>query len=206
MKFEKLTENKIRIILTMHDLEINNIDFKSVITSNQSSQDLLNILLGKAEKEVGFVANDSRLLVEAIASTDGSFIFTITKLNHDFLQTAQKKRLTLKKKMVCSSENMIFKFKSFNDFSNFCTYISGINCYNFEYFSKNVILYFYKDAYYLCVLKVDSSFKNIAYVLSEFAIPVNFTPSFEGILAEHGKLIFKKDAIKKYIKSFKKYS
>ena len=80
MKIEKLTENKIRIILNIEDLETNNIDFESVLNNTPETQTLILSILNQAEKEVGFYTKDSKILIEALASFDGNFIFTITKL------------------------------------------------------------------------------------------------------------------------------
>lgn len=54
MKIEKLTENKIRIILDMQDLQEKNIDLHSFMSDSLESQDLFYDMLDKAEKEVRF--------------------------------------------------------------------------------------------------------------------------------------------------------
>ncbi|MCL2355524.1 MAG: adaptor protein MecA, partial [Oscillospiraceae bacterium] len=58
MKFEKLTENKIRIILNLDDLHEKNIDFHSFMSNSLESQDLFFDMLEKAEKEIGFNTRD----------------------------------------------------------------------------------------------------------------------------------------------------
>ena len=70
MKFEKLTENKIRITLNIEDLEEKNIDFHSFMSSSLESQDLFLDMLEKAEKEIGFITKDYKLIIEAIATSD----------------------------------------------------------------------------------------------------------------------------------------
>lgn len=54
MKIEKLTENKIRIILDMQDLQEKNIDLHSFMSDSLESQDLFYDMLDRAEKEVRF--------------------------------------------------------------------------------------------------------------------------------------------------------
>ncbi len=54
MKIEKLTENKIRIILDIQDLKEKNIDLHSFMSDSIESQDLFYDMLDKAEKEVRF--------------------------------------------------------------------------------------------------------------------------------------------------------
>ena len=75
MKFEKLTENKIRIILNMEDLQEKNVDFHSFMSSSIESQDLFFDMLEKAEEEIGFITRDYKLIIEAIATSDRNFYF-----------------------------------------------------------------------------------------------------------------------------------
>ena len=67
MQIEKLTENKIRIILNLDDLKENNIDLHSFMSSSLETQDLFYNMLAKAEKEIGFKTKDYKLMIEAIA-------------------------------------------------------------------------------------------------------------------------------------------
>lgn len=67
MRIEKLTENKIRITLSLDDLEEQNIDLHTFMSSSVESQDLFYNMLDKAEKEVGFKTKDYKLMIEAIA-------------------------------------------------------------------------------------------------------------------------------------------
>ena len=96
MKIEKITENKIRIILNMDDLEENNIDLHSFMSNPVDSQNLFIDILDKAEHEVGFSTKDCKILIEAIASSDGHFVFTITKYKSDQdTSKPKKKNLTI---------------------------------------------------------------------------------------------------------------
>ena len=67
MRIEKITENKIRIILNLHDLEEKNIDLHTFMSSSIESQDLFYDMLDKAEKEIGFKTQNYKLLIEALA-------------------------------------------------------------------------------------------------------------------------------------------
>ena len=79
MKIEKLTENKIRIVFNIEDLEERNINLDALLNNSPESQSLILSILNKAESEVGFYAKDSAILVEAFSFPEGIFIFTITK-------------------------------------------------------------------------------------------------------------------------------
>ena len=75
MKFEKLTENQIRIILNIEDLREKDIDFHSFMSNSLESQDLFLDMLEKAEEEIGFNTKDYKLIIEAIASSDRKLYF-----------------------------------------------------------------------------------------------------------------------------------
>ena len=79
MKIEKLTEDKIRVIVNSEDLKNNNLDYQTIMEKPIESQKLFLEMLLKAEKEVGFYTEGCKLLVEAFSSSDGLFVFTITK-------------------------------------------------------------------------------------------------------------------------------
>ena len=70
MKFEKLSENKIRIILTVQDLAEKEIDFHVFMSNSIESQSIFIDMLNKAEKEVGFNTEDCRIMIEALALKD----------------------------------------------------------------------------------------------------------------------------------------
>ena len=83
MKIEKLTENKIKITLNIDDLDENNINLHSFMANSFETQDLFYTILDKAEKEVGFITDNYKLMIEALSSSDGTFILTITRLKQE---------------------------------------------------------------------------------------------------------------------------
>lgn len=80
MQIEKLTENKIRIILNLDDLKENNIDLHSFMSSSIETQDLFFNMLDKAEKEIGFKTKDYKLMIEAIAVPERKLHFNCNSL------------------------------------------------------------------------------------------------------------------------------
>ena len=71
MKIEKLTDNKIRIIIDLDELSEKNIDVNSLIKNNDTAHVLFQTILNEAEKQVGFKVQNCKLLVEAFSTTDG---------------------------------------------------------------------------------------------------------------------------------------
>ena len=80
MKIEKLNEDKIRITLNLEDLKEKDIDFHAFMSNSIESQEIFLDMLEEAEKEVGFVTEDYRIMIEALAMADGNFILTVTRL------------------------------------------------------------------------------------------------------------------------------
>lgn len=80
MKFEKLSENKIKITLTSQDLKDKNIDFHSFMSNPLEKQDLFLDILEEAEEEIGFEFKDYPVRIEALAMANGEFIVTVTRL------------------------------------------------------------------------------------------------------------------------------
>lgn len=203
MKIEKLTENKIRIVLNIDDLIEKNIDLHSFLANSEASQNFLNDILNKAEQEVGFVTKDCKIMIEALASSDGVFVFTITKFA-PFV--SEKKRIKTKRRTVdISSNKVIYSFSSFEEFCNLCENMNKVFIDDIKYISKDISLYLYNDTYYLVVNNINTEFpklKNFYAIISEFATLVNYSNSFEAKLLEHGKVIISKNAIKKGITYF----
>ena len=114
MKIEKITENKIRIILSLSDLEEEHIDLHSFMSNSAESQALFCSLLSKAEKEVGFHTKDYKLMIEAIAIPEGNFILTVTRLPE---KEQSKKQVKIKRKTsVINNSLVIYSFNSFDDY------------------------------------------------------------------------------------------
>ena len=195
MKFEKITDVKIKIVLSIQDLELNNVSAENIFSNSTSSQKLLQNILNKAEKEIGFETGDSKLLVEAIMSSDIEYTFTITKLDD--------KQLYLEK----NSNSFIFKFNYFDDFVALCNFLKNFSFLCLNDISKNFSLIYYNNTYYLKFLKTKDYSIVIDYVknfFNEFGEDVSNSANIDGFLNEYGKVIFSKDAISKCLYSFEK--
>lgn len=183
MKFQKLTDTKIRIIFNLEDMSSNNFSAETFFSDNSISQKILHSILLMAEKEVGFKTDDCKLLVEAISCNDGEFVFTITKL--------------ISHELSINSSTFIFKFKSFDDVLSLCTYIKNMNINNLHGFFMNCSLFAYNNTYYLYI---NNDF-DLPYLLintfSEFGTYIPYNSKFDGILNEYGKIIFDKNAFSK---------
>ena len=198
MKIEKLTDNKIRIILNIDDLAQKNIDIHSLIKNTDGTQKFFKNILKQAQKEVGFEVDDSRLLIEAFLSNDGFFILTFTKIENEpqFKKTPIPK--VKRKDFNLSSKHAIYQFETFNEFCNFCTYLTSTKLGALKKFAKKISLYEYNSKYFLVFSEIDTDFKDSSLIyisICEFAKLASTSPCFSSMLVEYGKPIFKSNAI-----------
>lgn len=151
MKIEKLNEDKLKITLSIDDLEERNITLHSFMYNSPESQDLFWELLQEAEKECGFNVDDSMIYVEASTSGSGNFTLLVTKTNEKapIERISKPKKVTkenfrLKRKSVpLKHELAIYSFNTFDDICAFCnvcdvSVLHGNSLYkmNEEYYLK----------------------------------------------------------------------
>ena len=118
MKIEKLTEDKIRIIVNPSDLELENLDMKSIMTKSIDRQGFFVHMLEKAKDEVGFNTDGCKLLIEAFSSSDDILVFTITKYSEKepLKNIDSSKKLTVKRKSLnIKNKEAIYRFRSFDE-------------------------------------------------------------------------------------------
>lgn len=197
MKIEKLTENKIRVIMNIEDLEVNSFNVHSIMTKAIQTQEIFSDILKKAEKEVNFFTEGCKLLIEAFSSSEDVLVFTITKFLPD--KEVKQKRLVAKRKSFQPiSKKIICQFGDFDTFSEFCNCIQASFKSNSAKLAKNTILYEWKNSYYLVLKNVNTKYENFDRFissLSEFGKLLSCSEHFETKLLEHGKVVIKKNAI-----------
>lgn len=210
MKIEKLTENKIRIIMSQEDLENQNIDLHTIMTKTTESQRIFLKLLNKAQKEVNFNTDGCKLLIEAF-SCDGFLVFTITKyldtsINKASFPDSNKKTLKVKRKTTNQNSALcIYSFSDFETFCNLCNFFKNTPSLSIRGLVKEATLYEYNNTYYLLLNHINLTHKNLTKFysyMSEFAQPISHSAEFESKIKEHGKSIIKNNALNTGIKYF----
>lgn len=200
MKIEKVNEDKIRITLNVEDLKEKDIDFHAFMSNSAESQELFLDMLEEAEKEVGFVTDDYRVMIEALAMSDGNFVLTVTRLSPDkekgFLK---KKRVHIRRKNpTLDTKKAIYCFDTFDEFCEFCQFTQNGACSYAKDFATSICLYQYQENYYLVFTDIqqeDNLLKPFCSSITEFAHLVNDSSLFERKLLEYGTLVMKDNAI-----------
>ena len=207
MRIEKLNEDKIRIFFNIDDLIEKDIDLHSFMSDSMETQGLFLDMLDKAETELGFNTKNYKLIIEALASSEGNFIITVTRMLPSNENGLSKKKKSVRAKIKSVTPNKLLSanaFNSFDDFCSFCTYVKNTDILAKSKL-KSASLVLYNDKYYLIFsnLKLDiKEFKALYSTLTEFSSAVRNGAIFERKISEYGKVIFKKDAINECIKYF----
>ena len=150
MRFEKLSNDKIRIILDLQDLEDNDIDYQSFMSNSSDSQKLFMEILDEAEEQIGFTTKDYKLMIEALATIDGDFIITVTRSLPDFDITSAYKKRTIKAKRKSNrltTDTIIYEFNNSDDIFDFILLLKNLNISVLNAFTKDFDLYTYNDIY-----------------------------------------------------------
>lgn len=202
MKFEKLTENKIRIILDSFELEQNNITINSFLTRSKETQNMFFNLLEEAKNEIGFNTTDCKVKIEALSAPNNKFILLITKIedlsiNKRFVKTKIKEIKNINKKLC------IYKFKTFDDYCEFIHIVQNSSQLSTLDFAKNISLYTYNNTLYLVLQNLYEDSISLSFfnsIIIEYAKYICNPEINLAQIMEKGTLFIKNNAIIKSIK------
>ncbi len=203
MQFEKINEDKIRIIFNLNDLKEKNVDYHDFMANSIATQKVFLDMLNQAEKEIGFITTNYQLIIEALASSDGSFILTVTRSKEG--REKPVKKLKAKPKLMPLNEplpTLIYKFNNFDDFYDLCYSIEDEHLSKLSKTFTKAILYNYNnDIYLLLKTSPKADIKEVKYIISlvnEFnANIVQTSELFQYKLYEYGKVFVKNNCFLK---------
>lgn len=206
MQFEKINEDKIRIIFNLNDLKEKNVDYHDFMANSIATQKVFLDMLNQAEKEIGFITTNYQLIIEALASSDGSFILTVTRSKEEKEKVIKNiKKLKAKPKLLPLNEplpTLIYKFNTFDDFYDLCYLIKDEHLNKLSKTFNKAILYSYNnDVYLLLKTSPKADIKEVKYIISlvnEFnANIVQTSELFQYKLYEYGKVFVKNNCFLK---------
>ena len=206
MKFEKLNENKIKIIVSMKDLEDKDISLHDFMANSIECQDLFLDILEEAEEKYGFITSNCKIRVEALAMTDKDFILTITKIVPETVKKQpvqpSRKRVRARRKVnnIETARDLIYKFSTFDDYCNFTKYLISNNLIDSNKLAKSIQLYTYKNFYYLVFHNMNNNYDKLSTFytsITEFGSYVLNPDLFIHKLYEAGTLFIKNNALKR---------
>lgn len=206
MKFEKINENQMRVILSIQDLEDNDISLHDFMSNTLESQDLFFDMLEEAEEKIGFKTKNCQVRIEALAMTDDNFVLTITKVKPDISKkrshnTKNKPKPIAKRKSNNLEQTcLIYKFSSFDDYCYFIEFLVKNNLVSSFKVAEKIYLYSYNNSFYLTLCNLNTEYENISKfytVITEFGSYVTNPDIFIHRLNESGTLFIKNNAFKK---------
>lgn len=205
MKFEKLNENKIRIILSMNDLADKDISLHDFMSNSIESQELFLDMLEEAEEKIGFKARNCKVKIEALAMTEDNFVLTITKvsppLNRKLTTVHPKVKPQIKRKSsVFNSNHLLYKFTTFDDYCNFIEFLLSNNLNDSFKIAEKITFYTYNNNYYLDLYNINIKYKKSSIfitIIIEFSSYVLNPDLFVCKLNELGTIFIKNNALKK---------
>lgn len=209
MKIEKISENKVRITLSIEELEKRKITLKDIEKNSSVAKELFMDLLEESNLDEDFIIDDSHLYIEASSDNNNLFVVTITRiddmpdlrkyqLNQTKLkQISRKKNNTPKKPKFIkyTVDSNVYSFKNLDNILKLCE----ISKKEKLFFGKNS-MYKYNTTYFLVFNK--SSIKNPKFLktyvfLSEFCENYYSYELFETVIKERAKLIIENNALQK---------
>jgi len=189
MKFKRLSEDKIQIIVSSEDLEKRNVKKWDFMPNSPKAQEFFQEMLDQAYEECGFeVDADTQLMVEAYPMTSDSLVITVTKvrqLDKDEYDDELLDDLEDEEIAELESDELVYLFKDFEDVIQFCKQINGD-------YRDGSNMYKLGNVYYLTFLEPDNLSDHALGMLGEYG---NIVHLAEAYLAEHGKLMIKDKAI-----------
>ena len=81
LKIEKISDNQIRCTLTREDLEIHHIKLSELAYGTDKARNLFQEMMQLAQAEVGFVVDNTPLMIEAIPMNQENIVLLITKVD-----------------------------------------------------------------------------------------------------------------------------
>lgn len=205
MKFEKINDNKMRVIISIKDLEDNDISLHDFMSNSLEAQDLFFDMLEEAEEKIGFKTQNCHVRVEALAMADDNFVLTITKIKSSASKKqvhskSRPKPVAKRKTPTLELNHLIYKFNSFDDYCYFIEYLVKNNLVNLARVAEKIYLYLYKNCFYLVLCNLNTKYKNIKKfytIITEFGSYISNPDIFIHRLNESGTLFMKNNAFRK---------
>lgn len=207
MKIERLSENKIKIVIDAADIRAWNVDLKNFIDNTPEAQDMFYHALKQAERDVNFCIGKSRLMVETLPLADNGFVMMVSKLESEadvaeaLEKTGKRIKQTEFKIRRRSRAHSLLRIFKFDDFESLCDGVREI----FEIYTGDSRLIKYQGEFYLELVPRDTfGLFELENILSEFSVKMTAPLTLQGVLNEHGLVMMKEKAVSVIADNFAK--
>lgn len=201
MKIEKINDNKIKVTISLSDLEERNLDFNSLNYNSPAAQELFWDMMEQAEIQFGFDTSDSQLVIEAIPDSDEGFIITISRVDedgdfesiHKYIKNRFTKKDLRNKKRTRKLYSALVIY-SFDNLEDVCQLSKKIH----PVYTGESTLYKLKNTYYMTMTKNNllmSNPKIFDSLVGEYGAKVPNMALYEGYLNEYGTRMIEYNAV-----------
>ncbi len=190
MKIEIIDENKVKIILSLAELEMRNISLTDLQNNTSLAKNFFKTIIEESNLDEDFIENeDSQLFIEATSDSTETFILTITKTdtlpNINNYQKTENVRYRI--------DSRLYEFNSLDAILDFCKIAKDEKLF----FGTNS-LYKYQDKYF--ILFGDSTIKNKKFIktfvmITEFCSRYFSYDIYNSTITEKGKLVIPNRAL-----------
>ena len=219
MRIERVNTNQIRCTLSSIDLANRNLNILELTYGSENVKSLFQEMLSKASYEVGFDADDTPLMIEAVPMSNESIVIYVTKVDdpdeldsrfarfspitlEDMLSSFDIKVSNLLEGAIDlndddeeeNSNEFYLRAYSFNTLDEFIAAAKAVKSYS----GGNTL---YKDEInnrFILVLKKNDTkkdFSSAANILSEYGTKLSATSFSEDYYKEHFRVMIKENAI-----------
>ena len=194
MKFRKINDNKIQVILTTQDLEERDFRRWEMMPMSPKLQEFFHDLLERAYKECGFeISDDSQLVVEAYPINAEAFAIILTRIpagfhgdSHSPIHLDQFERDMEEDPEELERDcRQVWCFGDLNDCILACARLEPAQV-------EESALFKHEDQYYLSVLTTKEGQLDVAAILGEYG-EWSFVP--KPYYMEHGQTMIRENAI-----------
>ena len=169
MKFRKINDNKIQVILTTQDLEERDFRRWEMMPMSPMLQEFFHDLLEKAYQECGFEINDdSQLVVEAYPLNAEAFAIILTRIPagthsepHGTIQLGHLDRDAEDDEDLERDSRQVWCFDDLNDCINACSRLEPMHI-------EDSALYKYDNQFFLTVHTTNEGLLDVAAILGEY--------------------------------------
>lgn len=112
MRIERINENSIRCTLTSFDLSVRNLNLKELAYGSEKAKKLFDEMMTKASNEVGFNAENTPIMIEAIPMSSDSIQLIISKVSDPEELDTRFSRFTQTPGLKKEAENWLNKLAS----------------------------------------------------------------------------------------------
>lgn len=207
MKIEKISENKIKVLIDVDEAREWNVDIKNMSSNTPEIQDMFWTAIKLAEKDAEFYVDGAKLFIEAIPGKTDGFGMLITKvfsdrdLDHAINNCSYKGKIKRTRLKGVPAEQSVIgrRIYKFGDFENVCRAAAAISCE----FSGISTLYKMNEEYYILLAPHDRlTMLGIEKIMLEFSQRQERTLISHGRLNELAEVMIKDEAVEVLNKYF----